>query len=130
MIHRHHHHQRHFVPALVVGIFKSLEALAPKLPNRSDFLALAKQIRAGHPAPLNIGAPVEGDEMCLAVSLADGRIASIITRTAWMRDHQEDAEALRTKLADEAECDVLVISLPAAPLESETGSVVSSEGRA
>lgn len=102
---------RRFYPALVLMTFKTIEDIAPKFPTRGDFLAFAEQIRSGAPAPLNIGAPTESDEMCIGVTLADGRIAGAVTRAAWMRKCEEDAQNLRDRLSEEAACDVLVVGV-------------------
>ena len=101
---------RRFYPALVLMTFKNLDDVAPKFPSRGDFLAFAEQVRSGAPAPLNIDAPTEADEMCIGIMLADGHIAGAVTRAAWMRKHGEEVQYLRVQLADEAGCDVLVVS--------------------
>jgi len=109
-----------FLPALVVQTFKSVEALARKLPSRDEYLAFAKQIRAGCAVPLNTGSPVEEGEIPLVVSLADGRVASTVTRADWIRRRRQDAEMLRIRIARTAAHDVLVVSLPAEALPAKT----------
>jgi hypothetical protein len=101
---------RRYYPALILKTFKNIEALAPKFPSRGAYLATAEQIRSGAPAPLHIGAPTEADEICVAVLLADGRVAGTVTRCARMRESEDAARDLRAELARDGGCDVLVLS--------------------